>query len=314
VPERLVQTLLFLGKHKILEGHSIDADILMTIPKTIEARILFDNDHTCCICNQVGKDVHIHHIDGDDQNNVPPNLAVLCLECHSKATGSRGFGRKYSPLEVQKYKQNWELVVSRRRKLLVQHTSLGTSKWVEIETARIVYEFAVTRDIERANEIFELLDMYYIFEGNSSFALDRLHDVVPFVSSPKKSALMAEHVLHYSWHLPGPEDVKIKGKDIKDLHRAIRVLEWIGTFEAMSRRAAGPINASLDSLAGISTMANLYGQRKLQDAALKAINAIRKEASESMGDSDAAMAPLVTKADEIITKLARVSRPTQPGK
>jgi hypothetical protein len=286
----------------------------MTIPRPIEASVLFDNDHTCCICNEKGKDVQIHHIDGNNHNNDPSNLAVLCLECHSKATARRGFGRKYSPLEVEKYKRNWEFAVKERRKLLRQHVPRRTKNWVEIETARIVYELAATKNMERAKEILGLLDLYDIFERNSSFALDQLHDVVPFISGPGKRALVAEHVLHYFWHLPGPEYVKIKDKDTKDLKRAIRFLEWMGTFEATTTRAPGPIRVSLDSLAEIFKTANLYAKRELQDAVMKAIKAIRKDASVNLEQSEVEIIGLIEKADALVARLEGASDATQRGR
>jgi hypothetical protein len=50
------------------------------IPEEIEVTVLFDNDHTCCVCRQYHKDVQLHHIDGDNRNNDQSNLAVLCLD------------------------------------------------------------------------------------------------------------------------------------------------------------------------------------------------------------------------------------------
>lgn len=66
------------------------------------------NRHCCCICNVTHKDVQIHHIDNDNSNNAPENLAVLCLDCHSKVTSDGGLGRSYSPGEVASYKTLWE--------------------------------------------------------------------------------------------------------------------------------------------------------------------------------------------------------------
>ena len=54
------------------------------------------------------KHVQIHHIDGDPSNFRFENLAVLSLDCHSLVTGDEGFGRKYTPGEVSRYKEHWE--------------------------------------------------------------------------------------------------------------------------------------------------------------------------------------------------------------
>src|SRR6266516_5334091 len=99
------------------------------IPSRIAAGLMFANDHTCCICREKGKDVQIHHIDGDDTNNINENLAVLCLDCHSKVTGPRGLGRSFSDEEVRKYKHDWESIVERRR----QAVSSPRPQWRRVE-------------------------------------------------------------------------------------------------------------------------------------------------------------------------------------
>ncbi len=66
------------------------------------------NRRICCICNEQGKHLHIHHIDGNHSNNDIENLAVLCLECHSRVTGDEGFGRRFTSNEVSLFKKTWE--------------------------------------------------------------------------------------------------------------------------------------------------------------------------------------------------------------
>lgn len=80
-----------------------------------EQCILIKNRHCCCICQEMGidKEVIIHHIDGNNRNNVISNLAVLCLVHASKADaglhkGKLGSGRKLTPKYVLKYKDIWE--------------------------------------------------------------------------------------------------------------------------------------------------------------------------------------------------------------
>ena|SRR2546429_834492 len=78
------------------------------IPDQTAARLLVANNHTCCACQTPRKHVQIHHIDGDSSNCAEENLAVLCLDCHSRVTGDEGLGRRYSEIEVREYKRRWE--------------------------------------------------------------------------------------------------------------------------------------------------------------------------------------------------------------
>ena len=85
------------------------------IPVTNADQVMFDNDHTCCVCRVRFSPVQIHHIDGNPNNNSRDNLAILCLDHHNQASYPQGFGRRISPGEIQKYKADWEeLVLSKR--------------------------------------------------------------------------------------------------------------------------------------------------------------------------------------------------------
>lgn len=80
----------------------------------ITDKLMFDNDHTCCMCRHKGKEVEIHHIDGNKNNNDPSNLAVLCRDCHALAS-RKGLGRSYTIGELKQYKKSWELTIKKQR-------------------------------------------------------------------------------------------------------------------------------------------------------------------------------------------------------
>lgn len=80
------------------------------IPREIEDTILFASRHTCNKCHITRKNVQIHHIDGNNTNNKPTNLIVLCLDCHSEVTG-RSLGKSYTRGELLRYKVEWEMMV-----------------------------------------------------------------------------------------------------------------------------------------------------------------------------------------------------------
>jgi hypothetical protein len=78
------------------------------IPRATEVRVLVANYHTCCICRRQHLHVQLHHIDGDNRNSADSNLAVVCLNDHSRVTGDEGLGRHFSEDEVREYKRQWE--------------------------------------------------------------------------------------------------------------------------------------------------------------------------------------------------------------
>lgn len=85
------------------------------IPITNADQVMFNNDHTCCICRVRSRPVQIHHIDGNNSNNLADNLAVLCLDDHNKASYPQGFSRRISPGEIRMSKADWEELVRSKR-------------------------------------------------------------------------------------------------------------------------------------------------------------------------------------------------------
>lgn len=85
------------------------------IPEETAAEILFQQDHTCCICQVRGRHVQLHHLDEDPSNNAKANLAVLCTECHNDTMVRGGFGRKLNAQEVRKFRDDWVKRVAERR-------------------------------------------------------------------------------------------------------------------------------------------------------------------------------------------------------
>lgn len=85
------------------------------IPHDTAAEIMFISDRTCCVCNERGKPVQIHHIDENPGNNVIENLSVLCLECHNDTQIRGGFGRKLNSPLVIRYREEWIARVKKRR-------------------------------------------------------------------------------------------------------------------------------------------------------------------------------------------------------
>ena len=77
------------------------------VPQATATKLMVANKHTCCFCNKQGH-IQIHHIDGNNSNNSIKNLAVLCLNCHSRVSSDEGLGRKFTVEEVKEYKAQWE--------------------------------------------------------------------------------------------------------------------------------------------------------------------------------------------------------------
>lgn len=118
------------------------------------AEAMFASDRTCCVCNERGKTVQIHHIDEDPSNNGTENLAVLCLECHNETQIKGGFGRKLNSDLVVKYRNEWFLRVSKRRD---EADSLAVSKVSGVKS-RMQRSETIPYSEERSNMILEYVN------------------------------------------------------------------------------------------------------------------------------------------------------------
>jgi hypothetical protein len=118
------------------------------------AEVMFASDRTCCVCNERGKTVQIHHIDDDPSNNGTENLAVLSLECHNDTQVKGGFGRKLHGDLVVKYRNKWLLRVSKRRD---EADSLAVSKVSGVKSPIHKTEKILYSD-ERSNMILEYVN------------------------------------------------------------------------------------------------------------------------------------------------------------
>jgi len=125
------------------------------IPTDLRAELLFRSEHTCCICRNPYKDVQLHHIDGNPVNNILENVAVVCLDCHSRVTGTRGLGQSYSRHEVRKYKRSWEYVVLQKRGMRTrsQPPSRETLGYLDF----VVCEILATKSTGRAEELLDVI-------------------------------------------------------------------------------------------------------------------------------------------------------------
>ncbi len=82
----------------------------------IHRSVLFLSGYRCCLCRQ--PEVQIHHIDGNPSNNVPENIAPLCVSHHNQAEHGKSkdlstLSIKLTPSEVQLGKQMSENIQAR---------------------------------------------------------------------------------------------------------------------------------------------------------------------------------------------------------
>jgi hypothetical protein len=243
------------------------------IPQPISDEVLFASDHTCCVCRARNKDVQIHHIDRSRTNNDFGNLAVLCLDCHSKVTGSRGLGQSYSRGEVRRFKRAWERSVQESRG--VHRPRIAHKKELFSQVDLIVCEILSLRsDSRRVRELLGVLNELHLWRGSPE--LDRVivgglsHlALMSGLSSPRVAALVAEKLWELCWHFVGPHEVPMQSSDEQQVATCIDALETLATFNSQfghGRKAVGAIAKSAENFFDVGIW---YTRPRLTNAVLR---------------------------------------------
>jgi hypothetical protein len=201
---------------------------------SIEQEILFRSDHTCCTCRLKGKDVQIHHIDANPTNNHPGNLAVICLDCHSKVTGTRGLGKAYKPGEVRRYKRAWEKQVADSRK--IHRPRIYYKRELVSQIDFTICEILATKsNDDKAEQLLDTLYELHVWRGGPEID-EKIVDGLSYLalmsglSSPRIASLVADKLWEMCWHFAGPKEVPMDRRDLKYVLGCIDALDTLGKF------------------------------------------------------------------------------------
>jgi hypothetical protein len=218
------------------------------LPSSLERRVLVKNRHCCCICQSdgYGKDVLIHHIDGNNSHDIESNLAVLCLVHASQADaglqkGKLGSGKKLKPEAVRQYKKMWEkkieLGLQYRREILPAREKKQLELLYKFEICKHKNLILSFRDGDkRIKEAFNYLDHLVLEEFISgidirSVLLDAYSDISVFtmddVELPKR---LAKSLLELFPHIMGPAMMYMNAKDKKIFSECLKIFETTGTW------------------------------------------------------------------------------------
>ncbi len=252
------------------------------IPTKVEAEILFRSDHTCSVCRTRYKDVQLHHIDGNHSNNDADNLIVVCLDCHSRVTGTRGLGKAYTVGEVQRYKRNWEASVRATRSA---HRSVSSKRQKQLisQIDLIVCEIlACKKDIARAGQLLDLLYELNLWRGsrqitNSIVEGLRHLALMTGLGSPRISGRVAETLWQVCWHFVGPEDVRMNKHDLALVLDCIDALGTLAEFNCMIGHGRDAAAITAEQLENFFKVGLWYGKQRIANGVIKACEEARKE-------------------------------------
>lgn len=206
---------------------------------SLERCVLVKNRHCCCICQSdgYGKDVLVHHIDGNNSNNVESNLAILCLIHASQADaglkrGKLGSGKKLKPDFVKQYKKIWERKIElelQHRKKTQRRPSIGNRG----ELKRLMREaLGATRRRPEDIAMFEqkVIEIDLLDDVSSDNKVSTFHELGQEVAlnSDRGTVLLIEYILWQlaAWISPSIVKEIIESRKARKLLRHIAGILW----------------------------------------------------------------------------------------
>jgi len=252
--------------------------------KTKQAEILFQNRHTCCICHDRNKDVQIHHIDNNNSNNNLKNLAVLCLDCHSKVTGKRGLGKSYSELELKRYKQEWEVFMKREVGLSSFQKPRNIPKIEKqlfvFEIKRIIYQMISTDDSNKEflDKGFETLWNISLLENVQKEIIEHLQYTFSLtaISQTNKPITLANALPQFFNYLGNPQKVKLTKSDQSNIMVAIETIEFCHNLSVKENKNYKILSSFKTCLSDFIQIAIRYKSVKIFRKAIKVLDEIRE--------------------------------------
>ncbi len=275
------------------------------IPKSREAEILFLNRHSCCICQDKGKDVQIHHIDGDNKNNDIANLAILCLDCHSRVTGKHGLGKSYSTLEVKRYKKEWEAIIKRKFALPSISRARRAPKIERqlfvYEAKSLIYRMLSAKDTNNAFfEVgFENLWQLSVLEGIQKEIIEHLSFAFTLsaISEVNKPVALARSLSKFFGYLVGPIDVPLRKSDQRDILDAIEALEFAHNLCVDENKKYRILSAMKNALSDFMAIAIKYHNSQIFSKARKVLNEIYQSSTTKYDKHDKKLPKLTREID-----------------
>lgn len=156
------------------------------IPSTVEAEVMFRSNRQCIVCDDHKLGDHIHHIDGNKNNNDFDNLALLCFYCHNDASITNNIKKKLSAATIIKFRDyKYQEIASQRvnslKKFNSQVEGLTTEDILEIsKTAQIIIELEKIKEEYLSASWSERPDILnklskYSYHTNFRLAIDIFH-------------------------------------------------------------------------------------------------------------------------------------------
>lgn len=174
------------------------------IPGQLKHKIMYDSQYVCCICQQQA--CQIHHIDGDNSNNLAENLIALCNNHHDEAHTKRQLSQNLNAEALRDAKRNWtEQVLAMRNSAATVTGQLAIAGSSTIASIGITWGYINHRRVGQIArpDLLGLEDRQY-FE----YCKDRgIIDQKGIPLKPEQTTSSSSYIYNtiYDWHQHGDD-------------------------------------------------------------------------------------------------------------
>ena len=157
-------------------------------------RLLESNANRCCVCKENNIGLQLHHIDGNNENTIDSNLAVLCTHDHDAHHRPQHY-KNCEMLDsntLMNYKNSWEAFILEAReenpKVLAIINVFGTYDF--IHSMKLIMQWVGDKQIR--NNRIEYEKVYHLHSGNHENWIDDLLDEINDIGKNIKLTIVDE--------------------------------------------------------------------------------------------------------------------------
>jgi hypothetical protein len=218
------------------------------------------------------KDVQMHHIDGKPGNNQSANLAVVCLDCHSLVSGTRGLGRQYGAGEVRKHKRTWEQAVAAQRRVY-KPPSRALQRELIGQVDLVICQILAAQEHARRKELLDLLVQLHLWRGTPKIDKQIVEGfghlaVMSGLGIPRLARVLAVKTWELCWHFVGPHQVAMDSSDMSLVIASADVIESLASYNCIDAKNVAVLNAALATAEKMFDIALWYKREKIARAVL----------------------------------------------
>lgn len=123
----------------------------------VDREMIFNEKGASCVICGAEENLHVHHVDGDRNNNALENLEPVCSGCHGRIHNGDlpEWAEKLLPKEQRNRRKSVQTSPEDTRRLKI------IQKWTEVDNEANAYRYAVKSTVDRLSSMDRRLELIH---------------------------------------------------------------------------------------------------------------------------------------------------------